>query len=88
MGQRLQEGININKGLLALGNVICALSEGKQHVPYRDSKLTRMLQVGACRLVGGRTGAQARARGQDRGLCACCYLAVEPRRTLSPQFTS
>lgn len=31
--------------LQALGNVICALSEGKQHVPYRDSKLTRMLQV-------------------------------------------
>ncbi|GAB4822357.1 hypothetical protein N2152v2_009403 [Parachlorella kessleri] len=44
VGQRLQEGININKGLLALGNVINALSEGKQHVPYRDSKLTRMLQ--------------------------------------------
>lgn len=43
-GQRLQEGININKGLLALGNVICALSENKPHVPYRDSKLTRMLQ--------------------------------------------
>ena len=43
-GQRLQEGININKGLLALGNVICALSESKPHVPYRDSKLTRMLQ--------------------------------------------
>jgi kinesin family protein 4/21/27 len=43
-GQRLQEGININKGLLALGNVINALSEGKGHVPYRDSKLTRMLQ--------------------------------------------
>ncbi len=45
VGQRLLEGININKGLLALGNVINALSEGKQHVPYRDSKLTRMLQV-------------------------------------------
>jgi kinesin family protein 4/21/27 len=44
VGQRLQEGININKGLLALGNVINALSEGKAHVPYRDSKLTRMLQ--------------------------------------------
>lgn len=43
-GQRLQEGININKGLLALGNVINALAEGKPHVPYRDSKLTRMLQ--------------------------------------------
>ena len=45
-GQRLKEGININKGLLALGNVISALSEGKSHVPYRDSKLTRMLQAG------------------------------------------
>ena len=43
-GQRLQEGIKINKGLLALGNVINALAENKQHVPYRDSKLTRMLQ--------------------------------------------
>ena len=42
-GLRLQEGININKGLLALGNVINALCEGKSHVPYRDSKLTRML---------------------------------------------
>ena len=46
VGARLQEGININRGLLALGNVINALSEGKAHVPYRDSKLTRMLQVG------------------------------------------
>lgn len=45
VGARLQEGININRGLLALGNVINALSEGKAHVPYRDSKLTRMLQV-------------------------------------------
>ncbi|KAL4427717.1 hypothetical protein ABPG75_001806 [Micractinium tetrahymenae] len=44
VGARLQEGININRGLLALGNVINALSEGKAHVPYRDSKLTRMLQ--------------------------------------------
>jgi hypothetical protein len=43
-GLRLKEGININRGLLALGNVISALSEGKPHVPYRDSKLTRMLQ--------------------------------------------
>jgi kinesin family protein 4/21/27 len=46
-GERLKEGISINKGLLALGNVISALSgEGGVggHVPYRDSKLTRMLQ--------------------------------------------
>lgn len=39
-------GISINKGLLSLGNVISALTEeGKKgHVPYRDSKLTRILQ--------------------------------------------
>lgn len=45
-----QEGIHINKGLLALGNVISALGDEKKranasHVPYRDSKLTRLLQV-------------------------------------------
>ena len=40
--------MTINKGLLALGNVISALTEGanRKHVPYRDSKLTRILQVG------------------------------------------
>jgi kinesin family protein 4/21/27 len=42
----MKEGISINKGLLALGNVISALTEesGKKgHIPYRDSKLTRVL---------------------------------------------
>nr|XP_056719618.1 chromosome-associated kinesin KIF4-like [Euleptes europaea] len=46
-GDRLREGININKGLLCLGNVISALGdEAKRgnHIPYRDSKLTRLLQ--------------------------------------------
>jgi len=46
-GATLKEGISINKGLLALGNVISALTEETkkgQHVPYRDSKLTRILQ--------------------------------------------
>ena len=43
-GERFAEGIQINKGLLALGNVISALCERKDHVPYRDSKLTRLLQ--------------------------------------------
>ncbi|KPA77438.1 putative kinesin [Leptomonas pyrrhocoris] len=41
---RVREVININSGLLALGNVIVALCEKKPHVPYRSSKLTRLLQ--------------------------------------------
>uniref|UniRef100_A0AC34REW1 Kinesin-like protein n=1 Tax=Panagrolaimus sp. JU765 TaxID=591449 RepID=A0AC34REW1_9BILA len=44
-GVVLEEAKNINKSLSALGNVISALAEGtKSHVPYRDSKLTRILQ--------------------------------------------
>jgi len=43
-GKRLDEAKNINKSLSALGNVIFALTDGKsKHVPYRDSKLTRVL---------------------------------------------
>ena len=39
-------GVNINRGLLALGNVISALTKEKKggHIPYRDSKITRLLQ--------------------------------------------
>lgn len=46
-GLRLAEGSNINKSLLALGKVINKLSDGSidsSHIPYRDSKLTRMLK--------------------------------------------
>ena len=43
--QRFEEMKSINSSLSALGNVIHALSEGKKHIPYRDSKLTRILQV-------------------------------------------
>ena len=56
-GIRLTEGANINRSLLALGNCINALGEKKnrgQFVPYRDSKLTRMLKDslgGNCRTV-------------------------------------
>ena len=58
-GLRLIEGANINKSLLALGNCINALYEAnlkgvKSHIPYRDSKLTRLLKDslgGNCRTV-------------------------------------
>ena len=50
-GERMKEGIKINEGLLALGNVINALGDDERlnsgekiHVPYRQSKLTRLLQ--------------------------------------------
>lgn len=55
-GARLNEGANINKSLLALGNCINALcdSKKKRHIPYRDSKLTRLLKFsldGNCKTV-------------------------------------
>ncbi|KAK2565398.1 Kinesin-like protein KIF18A [Acropora cervicornis] len=56
-GARFREGANINKSLLALGNCINALSDKENkagHIPYRDSKLTRLLKDslgGNCRTV-------------------------------------
>lgn len=46
-GEQFKEGVKINQGLLALGNVISALgssNQSAQHIGYRDSKLTRLLQ--------------------------------------------
>uniref|UniRef100_A0A670Y5G2 Kinesin-like protein n=1 Tax=Pseudonaja textilis TaxID=8673 RepID=A0A670Y5G2_PSETE len=56
-GTILREGANINRSLLALGNVINALADPKrknQHIPYRNSKLTRLLKDslgGNCRTI-------------------------------------
>ncbi|GAA5980723.1 hypothetical protein JCM10908_001751 [Rhodotorula pacifica] len=55
-GERLNEGANINRSLLALGNCINALCDPRKrgHVPYRDSKLTRLLKQslgGNCKTV-------------------------------------
>lgn len=51
-GKLLKEAKQINSSLSALGNVINALAEGRPHVPYRNSKLTRLLEDsvgGTCR---------------------------------------
>lgn len=70
-GAQLREGAAINKSLSVLGNVINALAEGKKHVPYRDSKLTRLLQNS----LGGNCASR---RGNAWCFCACDLLLLPP----------
>lgn len=71
-GRVLDEAKTINKSLSALGNVINALTTGKSnHVPYRDSKLTRILQDS----LGGSSRASL--------LCCCSPSALNSPESLS-----
>ncbi|GAB2302415.1 Kinesin-like protein KIN-5C, partial [Dionaea muscipula] len=62
---RAREAGEINKSLLTLGRVINALVEHLGHIPYRDSKLTRLL----CDSLGGRTNACIIANISPSGHC-------------------
>jgi kinesin family member 5 len=71
-GQQLKEAMMINKSLSALGNVINALTEkGSTYVPYRDSKLTRILQES----IGGNS--------QTSLIIACSMSSYNDKETLS-----
>lgn len=53
-GQRITESAHINQGLFTLGKVIRSINAGEHRIPYRDSKLTRVLQDsmgGSCQTV-------------------------------------
>ena len=77
-GERLREASSINRSLSALGHVIMALAEvqrgAHRHVPYRDSRLTYLLQArvrpGPVRVFPGTPGP------------ACCAQALCPERSL------
>ena len=71
-GERLQEAKHINQSLSALGNVINALVTKKGVVPYRDSKLTRLLKDS----LGGNTKTVSPVSGRTQpsfmvGVCVC-----------------
>ena len=51
LDKRAREAGLINQSLLTLGRVITCLVDHSPHVPYRESKLTRLLQVGRCRSI-------------------------------------
>lgn len=81
---RAREAGNINQSLLTLGRVITALVEHHPHVPYRDSKLTRLLQES----LGGRakTCIIATVTSSSVRLCLPCLPCRCPALSGFPDF--
>ncbi|KAJ8603797.1 hypothetical protein CTAYLR_000205 [Chrysophaeum taylorii] len=92
-GARLAEARAINASLAALGNVIAALADDAKHVPFRDSKLTRLLQDSLTGLAGTalvatlgpakRSAAETLSTLTFASRCAQVRLAPPPRPTRS-----
>ncbi|RZF37953.1 hypothetical protein LSTR_LSTR005453 [Laodelphax striatellus] len=100
-GQRLKEGTKINLSLSTLGNVISALVDGKcTHIPYRNSKLTRILQdsLGGnsktvmCATVGpaaynyDETISTLRYASRAKKICNKARINEDPKDALLRQF--
>lgn len=66
-GVGLREATNINSSLSALGDVMQALDQKQKHVPYRNSKLTFLLQVRRCRVLRQPYMPLGRIKGECRG---------------------
>lgn len=73
-GERFVEATFINKSLSALGDVMAALAAKERHVPFRNSKLTQLLQDSLSGNAKVRTAGPCnrRAHGEACRLAACC----------------
>jgi kinesin family protein 5 len=79
-GETLEEAKKINQSLSALGNVIKSLADGKGHVPYRDSKLTRLVRPVRRTHAAPRTQHTIGQRIKCGGRCSCKKRSAGTRR--------
>lgn len=87
VSNRQREAVSINQSLLSLGRVISALVAGTDHVPYRESKLTRLLQdsLGGSTQTAMIATVSLRAENEDETAQTLEYAAKTKRVTNRPQ---